>query len=202
VVQVILAAALILFSATASATAGKPPLWTTRDYLQVNWSPAMPVGNTADIAGRPAFIGAAVGYRFRVNDRLSVGPRIQWQMFEDRRAATLMRDGISTSGIRRDELRVLAPSAVAHLYFQGRQTLLPFLGAGAGAGRFRQTTRLSGTDRIHSDWHPTVLIEAGMIAMLHRIPILLCIALQHGIITRAAPGQTFVGFQLGVLLIN
>lgn len=192
----------------ASICAGQPnpkktPKWMTRNFLTLGWNTALPIGPSFTQTPTLSVAGAHLGFHFRLNKRLSIGPEVAWQLLESRyRFTTLQSQGHNGSLVSWTERRFLSLGISTQIYFFKRDTMLPYVAIGLGALRVVEKKGLDFFNNNTPNWHPKIYPELGFIVLHGRIPFCLNIGLHVATPTQKRKGEILSIFSFGIAIPN
>jgi len=132
--------------------------------FNLNYSMAVPLGSTSDYVGKTSFRGASFEGRAFVNDNLSVGGYIGWNVFNETKFnADYSGKGVDVSGTQFRFLNILPIQVTGHYYLGGNfETITPYFGLGIGGTRSLQRVEIGLVAFENNNWHLGLSPELGV----------------------------------------
>ncbi len=131
--------------------------------FNINYSIALPMGVSQDFIGNTSFSGASFEGRSFINDNISVGGYIGWNLFtETKNKQDYSGTGIDINGTQYRYLNMIPMQVVAHYYLKNFESVNPYIGLGAGATRSLQRTEIGLIAISNNDWHLGLSPEIGV----------------------------------------
>lgn len=168
----------------------------SRVYL--SYSTAMPAGAIFDFASNFSFLGLGVDWRLQVEERVSAGVSLGWQVFYSKDQRTSELGDVTLSGVQ--VRHVNAFPILAAVRFSPRKSsaqVQPFLGAGLGVyvAEWRVDVGLSTLSRVsaHFGFSP----ELGLLFHRRRGELVLGVKYNYGFESGGNPELSYFAFTFG-----
>ncbi len=131
--------------------------------FNINYSMSVPLGETSDYIGKTSFRGASFEGRSFVQDNLSVGGYIGWNVFnETKYDADYSGNGVDVHGTQFRYLNILPLQVITHYYFGTFEGVTPYAGIGVGATHSLQRVEIGFVAFENNNWHLGLSPEVGI----------------------------------------
>jgi hypothetical protein len=153
-----------------AAAAGASPLAAQHRYLSaIEYTVAVPLGDTRDFISRGSWVGGAWEARWMDRPHTSIGVLLGVTEFYRRKTGSFdYPNGTITGDQYRHLVTVPILATGAYYFTANRDDPRWYVGGGLGPVFSRQLFRVGLQDRTHSDWAFTVVPEVGLaFAMWH-----------------------------------
>jgi len=131
--------------------------------FNLNYSIGLPLGDSKDYIGAASFRGVSFEGRNFINDNLSIGGYLGWNVFNEvQRNANFSDNGIDINGTQYRFLNVLPIQVITHFYLNNFEGINPYAGIGLGATRSWQRTEIGLVAFENNNWHLGISPEIGV----------------------------------------
>jgi len=137
-------------------------------YSSVNYSMGISMGSTADYISKPSFRGFSFEFGRFVNDDLSVGFLVSWQVFNESfdRQTYELENNLLLNGKRYNYINAFPLMAAGRYYLMPGGAVRPYVGAGIGAYIINKTTDFGLYRDQNKNWHFGLYPEVGLTAQM------------------------------------
>ena len=132
--------------------------------FNLNYSMSVPLGETSDYIGNTSFRGASFEGRAFLNDNISVGGYIGWNVFDEtKHNADYSGQGVDVHGTQFRFLNLLPIQVIGHYYLGGDfEKITPYVGLGAGTTHSLQRVEIGLVAFENNNWHLSFSPEVGV----------------------------------------
>lgn len=130
----------------------------------ITYQPSVPLGDLEEYIGKTSWIGWGLeGRRFRnSSSHLTVGFAFAWHVFDDKLFGTQELENGAFTGTQRRWVNSLPFLLTSNYYFNRKDGMKPFIGAGAGVYYIEQRFDVGVWTREAGNWHFGLMGEAGL----------------------------------------
>jgi opacity protein-like surface antigen len=134
-----------------------------QSMFNINYAIGVPLGETSDYVGSASFRGASFDGRAFLNDQLTVGGYISWNVYtETIPDANYSGQGIDVYGTQYRYLNLIPMQANVHYYFGNFESVTLYAGSGIGTTRSLRRTEVGLYAFTDNYWHFSVSPEVGV----------------------------------------
>lgn len=132
--------------------------------FNLNYSMAVPMSETSDYIGNTSFRGVSFEGRAFLNDNISVGGYIGWNVFDEtKHNANFSGNGVDVHGTQFRFLNVLPIQVIGHYYIGGEfDRITPYVGLGVGTTHSLQRVEIGLVAFENNNWHLGFSPEVGV----------------------------------------
>jgi outer membrane protein len=169
--------------------------------FSVQYSMGFGSGDVKSYVSSSSFRGAAVEYRYHVQEKISVGADIGWNTFYERRAYDTYTSGtISLSGVQYRYINAMPIYLAGDYYFKPGEKLNPFIGLGVGTLYTRRNTDMNLYTLENKVWAFALRPEAGVLVNANpSLDIILAGKYNYGFAAGGLDAQSYFTFNIGLV---
>ena len=169
--------------------------------FSVQYSMGFGSGDVKSFISSSSFRGAAVEYRYHVQEKISVGADIGWNTFYERRAYDTYTSGtISLSGVQYRYINAMPIYLAGDYYFKPGEKLNPFVGLGVGTLYTRRNTDMNLYTLENKVWAFALRPEACLLVNANpNLDIILVGKYNYGFAAGGLDAQSYFTFNIGLV---
>lgn len=134
-----------------------------QSMFNLNYSMAVPMGDSKDFVGNSSFRGGTFEGRGFINDQLSVGGYLGWNIFNETRVGEeYSGPGLDVKGTQYRFLNMIPMQVTTHYYLGDFEGVTAYGGIGVGATRSLQRTEIGLIAVTNNNWHLGISPEIGV----------------------------------------
>jgi hypothetical protein len=148
-----------------------------------------------------SFRGGALEYRYRIQEKYSVGGDIGWNTFYERRAYDTYTSGtVSLSGVQYRYINAMPLYLAGDYYFKPGEKLNPFVGLGVGTLYTKRNTDMNLYTLETNVWAFALRPEAGVLVNANEgLDIILVGKYNYGFAAGGLDAQSYFTFNIGLV---
>ena len=134
-----------------------------QDKTYLTYSIGFPMGDLSDFIQKTSFRGMGLDYRHMTNEKVGVGINLAWNVFYEEKEHDTYTSGNATLSGKQFRYSNHVPMLLsADYYLTSGQTVIPFVGLGAGVMYTRRNTDMNLYTIRQEAWNFTLQPEIGI----------------------------------------
>ncbi len=165
------------------------------------YNTALPLGETAELAGKYSFRGAGIEGRWAVGSSFDIGFNASWNVFYESVSGSFTEGNSSLTGTQYRYVNAYPVMFTAYKSFGSSESFQPYIGLGVGAIKADHRKEMGLWYVDANNWHFGVAPEIGaVIPTWGSFDFLISIRYNYGTKVKDSPSVSYLGLNLGVLL--
>jgi outer membrane protein len=187
-----------IFLAAAFFAAGPA---VAQNSFSIQYSMGFGAGDMKSFISTSSFRGAAIAYRYRIQEKFSVGADMGWNTFYERRAYDTYTSGtVSLSGVQYRYINAMPIYLAGDYYLKPGEKLNPFVGLGVGTLYTRRNTDMNLYTLENKIWAFALRPEAGVLVNANpALDIILVGKYNYGFAAGGLDAQSYFTFNIGLV---
>ncbi len=167
----------------------------------LTYNTALPLGETADLAGKYSFRGAGIEGRWGVGSNFDIGFNASWNIFYESVSGTFTKENTTLTGTQYRYINAYPLMFTAYKSFGNSENFLPYVGLGIGAIKADHRTEMGLWYVDSNNWHFGMAPEIGaIIPTMRSFDFLVSIRYNYGVKAKDSPSVSYLGLNLGIIL--
>ena len=137
-------------------------LASAQGLVNFNYQVSYPISETNDFIDEVSFRGVGMEWRKYIEDNISTGVSLNWNVFHKVETKTEELDDGAVSGTQNRTINSFPLMVTAHYYMGGKQDIRPYGGLGIGAFLIEEKLEIGIYSFSESNWHFGVSPEIGV----------------------------------------
>ncbi len=167
----------------------------------ITYSTALPLGETAELAGEFSFRGAGFEGRWAIGSSFDIGFNASWNVFYEAESGSFTEGATTLTGTQYRYVNAYPVMFMAYKSFGSSETFQPYIGLGVGAIKADHRKEMGLWYVDSNNWHFGVAPEIGaVIPTLRSFDFLLSLRFNYGAKVKDSPSVSYLSLNLGLLL--
>ena len=167
----------------------------------LTYNTALPLGETADMAGKFSFRGAGIEGRWEIGSKLDIGFNASWNVFYESVSGSFTEGSSTLTGTQYRYINAYPIMFTAYKGFGSSETFFPYVGLGLGAIKADHRKEMGLWYVDSNNWHFGMAPEIGAIINTYRnFDFLVSIRYTYGVKVNDSPSLSYLGLNLGIIL--
>lgn len=186
---------------TLIVIASSPQFMAAQGRFALTYNTALPLGETAELAGQFSFGGAGIEGRWGVGSGFDIGFNASWNSFYEKESGSFTEGTTTLTGTQYRYINAYPILFTAYKSFGNSETFHPYVGLGVGAIKADHRKEMGLWYVDSNKWHFGVAPEIGAIITTARsFDFLVSIRYNYGAKVSDSPSVSYLGLNLGILL--
>ena len=169
--------------------------------FSITYSTALPLGETAELAGNYSFRGSGIEGRWEVGSGFDIGFNASWNVFYEAESGSFIEGSTTFTGTQYRYVNAYPLMFTAYKSFGKSENFQPYIGLGVGAIKADHRKEMGLWYVDSNNWHFGVAPEIGAIIPTARsFDFLVSIRYNYGAKVNDSPSVSYLGLNLGILL--
>jgi hypothetical protein len=179
-------------------------LQAQESFSSINYTPSLPVGNTADYVSDFSFRGVSFEHRHFISPFATVGASFGWQDFNKILENYYLEfDNAFLYGNQYRSINAYPILAIAHYHWFPEKYFRPFAGLGVGTYSVHQVTEMGLYASTLRTWHFGLAPEIGFLYDFSpEINLLVSSVYNYGFKTNNADSFSSISFKIGIVWVR
>jgi opacity protein-like surface antigen len=167
----------------------------------LTYNTALPLGETAELAGKYSFRGAGIEGRWGVGSSFDIGFSASWNVFYESVNGSFTEGSKTLTGTQYRYINAYPIMVTAYKSFGSSETFHPYVGLGVGAIKADHRKEMGLWYVDSNNWHFGMAPEIGVVIKTFRsFDYLVSIRYNYGVKVNDSPSVSYLGLNLGILL--
>ncbi|MDH3708291.1 MAG: porin family protein [Cyclobacteriaceae bacterium] len=190
---------LTILVALFVGTSVQAQYWAT----SVTYDIGVPTSDLKDFTDETSFRGVSLDARRFINDNVSVGLFLGWQVFKDRVVGLTSLNGSEIYGTRVNYVNTFPLMVTGCYHFGEEEGVRPYLGAGVGTVRSLQRSEIGLFAFENNNWHFGFYPAVGvLIPVQYDFGVNLGVKYHHAVGTDDSIDYSYLTFSVGLIWVN